>query len=153
MYPYQFQQPQFQPQFQLQQNMLPAQQILQANGKSSIDNIRLAPNSSVLIADTTAPIVWKCVSDGRGNVTSEPFDIVPHKSEEAKNNENIMAILTEMNNRITKLEEANNEQSITTRKSTKWDSTDDEIITVKPAASRNANNGKQPKDAGNKRLD
>ena len=60
-------------------NVLPAQQILQANGKSSIDMIRLAPNSSVLIADTTAPIVWRCVSDSLGNVTSEPFDITPHK--------------------------------------------------------------------------
>ena len=152
MYPYQFQQPQFQPQFQMQQNVLPAQQILQANGKSSIDNIRLAPNSSVLIADTTAPIVWKCVSDGLGNVTSEPFDIVPHKSEEAKNNENIMAILTEMNNRITRLEEANNEQSIITRKSTKWDGADDEVITVKSSTGRNADDGKQSKDAGNKRF-
>lgn len=44
---------------------LPPQQILQANGKASIDAIRMSPNSSVLIADTTEPIVWKCVSDGQ----------------------------------------------------------------------------------------
>ena len=61
---------------------LPPQQILQANGKASIDAIRMAPNSSVLIADTTQPIVWKCVSDGLGNVTAEAFDITHHKTEE-----------------------------------------------------------------------
>ena len=60
---------------------LPPQQILQANGKASIDAIRMSPNSSVLIADTTEPIVWKCVSDGLGNVTAEAFDITHHKTE------------------------------------------------------------------------
>lgn len=61
------------------QNVLPAQQVLQANGKQSIDGLRMAPNSSVLVMDTTAPIVWLCTSDGLGNVTSAPYDITPHK--------------------------------------------------------------------------
>ncbi len=38
---------------------LPPQQILTAKGKESIDKLRMAPNSSVLIADETAPVVWK----------------------------------------------------------------------------------------------
>ena len=86
-------------------NVLPAQQILQANGKASIDMIRLAPNSSVLIADTTAPIVWKCVSDSLGNVTSEPFDITPHidKTKES------------LEQRIERLEMIINEQSVVAR--------------------------------------
>ena len=29
--------------------------------------------------DNTAPIVWLCVSDSLGNVTSTPYDIAPHK--------------------------------------------------------------------------
>ena len=66
---------------QFNSNMLPAQQVITANGKSSIDALRMAPNSSVLVLDTTAPIIWLCVSDGLGNVNAEPWDISPHKEE------------------------------------------------------------------------
>lgn len=58
---------------------LPQQQIIQVNGKASVDTIQLAPNSSLLAMDTTAPIVWMCVSDGVGKVTSTPYDITVHQ--------------------------------------------------------------------------
>lgn len=67
--------------FPHQSNMLPQQQIIQVNGKASVDTIQLAPNSSVLVMDTSAPIVWLCVSDGIGKVTATPYDIVEHKEE------------------------------------------------------------------------
>ena len=70
----------FQPQ-QPQSNTLPQQQIIQVNGKASVDTIQLAPNSSILVMDTSAPIVWMCVSDGVGKVTSTPYDISVHKEE------------------------------------------------------------------------
>ena len=92
---------------------LPPQQILQANGKSSIDAIRMSPNSSVLIADTTKPIVWKCVSDGLGNVTTKAFDITPHKSEEEIEKENTSNLLNDINERLKRLE--GNYESITSR--------------------------------------
>ena len=60
-------------------NILPPQQVLQANGKASINALRMSPNSSVLIMDSTAPMVWLCTSDGLGNVTPVPYDITPHK--------------------------------------------------------------------------
>ena len=59
--------------------ILPAQQIIQVNGKTSVDTIQLAPNSSVLVMDTSAPIVWMCVSDGIGKVTATPYDITIHQ--------------------------------------------------------------------------
>lgn len=68
-------------QFPYQQNVLPPQQVLQANGQASISAIRMAPNSSALVMDTTAPIVWLCTSDSLGNVTPVPYDITPHKAE------------------------------------------------------------------------
>ena len=71
----------YQQNYQQQQNYLPQQQIIQVNGKASVDTIQLAPNSSVLVMDTSAPIVWMCVSDGIGKVTSTPYDIVAHKEE------------------------------------------------------------------------
>ena len=92
---------------------LPPQQILQANGKASIDAIRMSPNSSVLIADTTQPLVWKCVSDGLGNVTKEAFDITHHKSEEEVEKETTANLLNEISERLKKLEV--NYESITNR--------------------------------------
>ena len=68
-------QPFFQP------NVLPAQQVIQVNGKASVDALRMAPNSSVLVLDTTAPLVWLCVTDGIGNVTASPYEIKPHIEE------------------------------------------------------------------------
>ena len=67
------------------QNILPAQQVVQASGKASIEALRMSPNSSVLILDTTAPLVWLCTSDGLGNVTPIPYDITPHVEEEPEN--------------------------------------------------------------------
>lgn len=83
---------------------LPPQQILQANGKASIDAIRMSPNSSVLIADTTEPIVWKCVSDGLGNVTAEAFDITHHKTEAEVEKENTNNLLNDISERLKRLE-------------------------------------------------
>ena len=62
---------------------LPQQQVLQANGYASVSAMKMAPNSSVLVMDTTAPIVWLCTSDGLGNVTATPYDISPHKQPES----------------------------------------------------------------------
>lgn len=102
---------QFYPQIPIQQqNILPPQQILQARGKESINMLRMSPNSSVLIADETAPIVWKCTSDSLGNVTAEPFDITPHKDEKQED------MFAQINNRLSRLEGIINEQSfISTR--------------------------------------
>ena len=90
--------------YQMNQNILPPQQILQANGKASIDALRMSPNSSVLIADQTAPIVWRCISDGLGNVSAEAFDIIPHKDESQVERENMNSIIVDMNNRLKDLE-------------------------------------------------
>ena len=64
---------------QQQSAQLPPQQIVQVNGKSSVDTIQLAPNSSILVMDKSAPIVWLCVSDGVGKVTATAYDISEHK--------------------------------------------------------------------------
>lgn len=92
---------------------LPPQQILQANGKPSIDAIRMSPNSSVLVADTTAPIVWKCISDGLGNVTAEAFDITHHKTAEEIEKETTSNLLTTISDRLERLEK--NYESIINR--------------------------------------
>lgn len=99
---YGYQQQNILPQFS--QNVLPPQQILQAKGKASIDMIKMSPDSSVLIADETAPIVWKCTSDSLGNVTAIPFDITPHKDEEQKAQENLSIVVADIEERLKRLE-------------------------------------------------
>ena len=98
-----------------QPNTLPSQQILQANGMDSVKQIRLMPNSSVLVADATLPIVYRCISDGVGVVNVEAFDIVPHKSEAEIEQQTLMATISDMNARLSKLEEINNGKSTTSR--------------------------------------
>ena len=95
------------PQNAFPQNVLPQQQILQVNGKASVDTMQLAPNSSLLAMDTTAPIVWMCVSDGVGKVTATPYDIVVHKeippvdmNSVEQRVSNIEKIIAEMEERI-----------------------------------------------------
>ena len=88
-----------------QPNVLQPQQVLQANGKSSIDALRMAPNSSVLIMDNTAPIVWLCTSDGLGNVTPVPYDISPHKDPPPVDMQGLETRVANMEGILTRLEE------------------------------------------------
>lgn len=94
------------PYYQPQQNILPPQQILQANGMASINGIKMSPDSSVLIADSNEPIIYKCVSDGLGNVTTTAWDITPHKDKEVQEKENLTVIVADMNERVKRLEES-----------------------------------------------
>jgi len=83
---------------------LPQQQIIQVNGKASVDTIQLAPNSSVLLMDTTAPIVWMCVSDGVGKVNSVPYDITVHKDKPPIDVESIEQRISKVEKIISEME-------------------------------------------------
>ena len=85
-------------------NILPPQQILTAKGKTSVEAIKMSPNSSVLIADETAPIVWRCTSDSLGNVSAEAFDITPHKDETIVQQETLQATVLNIEERLKRLE-------------------------------------------------
>lgn len=96
---------------------LPQQQIIQVNGKSSVDTIQLAPNSSILVMDTSAPIVWLCVSDGVGKVTSTPYDITLHKETPAPDMASIETRISNIENTIAKWEALNHEPNVADTKS------------------------------------
>lgn len=57
---------------------LQPQQVVQVNGKASVEQVKLAPNSSLLAMDTTAPIVWLIKTDTIGSIQAIPYDISPH---------------------------------------------------------------------------
>lgn len=92
-------------------NVLPQQQVIQVNGKASVDTIQLAPNSSVLVMDTSAPIVWLCVSDGVGRVTATPYDISVHQDKPAQDTSNIEQRLAAIEATIAEMEERYNAKS------------------------------------------
>lgn len=66
------------PFFQPNNPPLQPQQVVQVNGKASVEQLKLAPNSSLLAMDTTAPIVWLCKTDTVGSIQAIPYDITPH---------------------------------------------------------------------------
>ena len=92
----------------LQNLMLPQQRqpynVTEVNGKNGVDAFCMPPNSSDLLLDTTAPIVWLVKTDGAGYKTSVPYDITPHKSEEDVQ-------FKTLEERIKKLEETVNAKS------------------------------------------
>ena len=88
----------------VQQNVLPPQQILSVSGRSSVDAIKMSPNSSALIADSTKPIIYKCISDSLGTTTIEAFDVIPHKDEEQIQKDNVYEMISDLRVRIERLE-------------------------------------------------
>lgn len=80
------------------------QEVVRVNGKNGADAYQLAPNSSILLLDESAPIVWLKTTDGAGYATVAAYDIVPHQDE-------IPVDTKSLEIRISKLEEIINELS------------------------------------------
>ena len=95
----------------MQQTALPQQQIVQVNGKASVDSMHLAPNSSLLAMDTSAPIVWMCVSDGIGKVTATPYDITVHTEAPQVDMSDVEKRLTNIEKTIVEMEGKLNDKS------------------------------------------
>lgn len=81
-------------------------EVIRVNGKNGAEAYQLAPNSSVLMLDTSAPIVWLAETDGAGYKTVSPFTITPYKSDPPIDTKSL-------DERITRLEEIINAQSDT----------------------------------------
>ena len=88
------------------------QQVTQVNGKASVDQIKLAPNSSVLLMDTTAPIVWLCVSDGLGAVSKQPYDITPHLEKLPVDTNELETRLTAIEKVLAEMERKNDKSNV-----------------------------------------
>ena len=93
---------------QLQQNnnMGVKQQVVKVNGRNGAQAYQMAPNSSILLLDQTAPIVWLKMTDGAGYPTVTPYDIAPHQDEQIKQTVD----LTKIEERLTRLEDIINGQ-------------------------------------------
>lgn len=106
MFPYNQQLSQMLLQNSLQQAQ--KQEIIKVNGKGGANAFQLAPDSSALLLDTSAPIVWLAQTDGAGYKTLLAYDIKPHEEEKE------VDVYKSLEDRITKLEETVNAKSNST---------------------------------------
>lgn len=84
------------------------QEVVKVNGKNGANAFQLAPDSSALLLDTSAPIVWLAQTDGAGYKTLTAYDITPHQEKTE------VDIYKALEDRIAKLEETVNAKSNTT---------------------------------------
>ena len=61
-----------------QQNA-PHEEITRVNGREGANAYQMGANSSKLMLDETAPILWLAQTDGAGYKTLSAFDITPHQ--------------------------------------------------------------------------
>lgn len=57
----------------------PRYEIIRVNGENGARAFQMAPNSTALLLDDTAPIVWFVQTDGAGYKTETPFLISPYQ--------------------------------------------------------------------------
>ena len=69
----------FQPWGQSQQR----QEIIRVNGENGAKAYQLPPNSSALLLDESAPLVWLIQTDGAGYKTTTPYTIAPYQTQPA----------------------------------------------------------------------
>ena len=72
-------------------------EVVKVSGEGGAQAFQMAPNSSVLLLDETAPIVWLKTTDGAGYPTLTPYTITPYEPKPPIN-------LDEISERISRLE-------------------------------------------------
>ena len=85
-----------------QQPVFHQQQIIKVNGKNGAETYQMMPNSSALLLDETAPIIWLAQTDGAGYKTITAYDITLHQELPPVDTQDLLQ-------RVTRLEERLNE--------------------------------------------
>lgn len=76
----------------------PQMQVTKVNGEGGANAYAMGPNSSAILLDASGTMIWAVTTDGAGYKTVVPYDILPHKSQQKTEYENL-------ENRIKRLEE------------------------------------------------
>ena len=95
----------------LPQPPIQKQQIVKVQGQEGANAYRMAEDSSALLLDESAPIVWLCRTDGAGYKTITPFTITPYEPEppvDVKALENRISRIEEMIENVTKSNTSSN---------------------------------------------
>lgn len=83
----------------------PHMEVVKVNGENGANAFLIGPNSSALLLDTTAPIVWFVQTDGAGYKTVTPYDIVEHVSKPPQEVIDLSVKLESLDKRIQAIEE------------------------------------------------
>lgn len=86
---------------------VPRFEIIKVNGQEGAKNFRMAPNSTALLLDSTAPIVWHVQTDGAGFLTATPFDVSPHQTPKPVDMNDLSARVTKLEELITNVQQSN----------------------------------------------
>lgn len=81
-------------------------EVIHVNGRGGADALQMLPNSTALVLDDTAPLVWLLQTDGAGYKTVTPYSITPYKPEPVPD-------MRTLEDRIRRLEEMLNGKSDT----------------------------------------
>ena len=96
----------------------PKQEVIKVNGENGARALQMSPNSSALLLDENAPIVWLVITDGAGYKTVSPYSITPYQPEPPVD-------VKSLEERIKRLEEAlNGKPNTRSIKSKQTDGTD-----------------------------
>lgn len=88
----------------IQSNFTPRQEIIRVNGENGAKAYNMPPNSSILLLDETAPIIWLKSTDGAGYPSLAPYTIAPYQVEQPVDAKSL-------EQRIERLEQILNEKS------------------------------------------
>jgi len=88
------------------QPVLPHYEVIKVRGEGGADAFQMGPNSTVLLLDETAPIVWFVQTDGAGYKTKTPYDISIHTPEPSPEMKTMDERFASIDMRLKSLEEA-----------------------------------------------
>ena len=91
----------------------PRMEVIRVSGENGVDAFQMGPNSSALLLDETAPIVWLVQTDGAGYKTKTPYDIVVHTPEPSPEIKNMDERLASIDKRLQAIEEVMRDESDT----------------------------------------
>ena len=89
------------------QNDYGRQEITRVNGENGAKAYSMGPNSSILLLDETAPIVWLAQTDGAGYKTITPYSITPYQAAPSQDYSNLEARIKRLEDMINESNNAN----------------------------------------------
>lgn len=81
-------------------NLYAQQNITRVTGENGARTYQIGPNSSALLLDDTAPIVWLVQTDGAGYKTLTAYEIKPYAPEPAPDMTDIMTRLKRLEDQV-----------------------------------------------------
>lgn len=87
---------------------VPQMEVTKVNGEPGAQAFQMGPNSSALLLDATAPLVWLVQTDGAGYKTCTPYTVTPYKQEPPVNPNDLKTQMDDLTARLVKIEERMN---------------------------------------------